>query len=278
MFSDSSCSRASLAWKNLDAGSLAGLEPRAVSIGRTIGAVCVLPPPAIMLYGLLDTVPGLRAAVLNVGCETAPPAPLNLTSTLSPFAATNFEFEAVVGVLALPASGVDWALSARDLREDDRGVTFVAMNALTGVASSSLPGGGDFAPLSSLRTERRDPGVVDVVTAPAPAPPCCAARRGVRGDLTARFEASVGISGLPLALLLFVALDAFDRGESNGIVACCAVGLATRRRAHPVFVSHAAMLRPRIGTSSCGVDMVVDCVGGCCGADVGVDGSGASVM
>lgn len=81
-------------------------------------------------------------------------------------------------------SGVDWALSTLDFREDDRGVTLLLRKAWTGVANCSLGVVIVASPARSLWVDLRLN--VGVVTA---------ASLGVTGDLTARFEARVGFNG-----------------------------------------------------------------------------------
>jgi hypothetical protein len=78
-------------------------------------------------------------------------------------------------------------LSTLDFLEDDLGVTLLFMNALAGVDSSSLKPGDLTVFGGALRADLVSGGVALI---------CWAASRGVIGDLTLRFEASVGIKGL----------------------------------------------------------------------------------
>lgn len=216
MFSWTSFVLASFAWKNIGDASCAGLVARPMRGGLPRGYDCIRPPPAIILCGLLGAPTPFIVPVLKVGCDEVP-ALRTLSSTQSPPADTNFGF--VVGVEALLTLGVDCALSTRDFREDDRGVTFALTKALTGVARSSFETAGDLIEATSLRIDRLEPGV-----AVAFALPCWAANLGVRGDFTVRFEASVGINGLaPLLEVMLEALFALDLGESYGIFEMVAI-------------------------------------------------------
>ena len=147
--------------------------------------------PPIVLLGLLllpdVTMP--KPSEPNGGCR--PPLPRSVCEDgLEP--------------LGVPV-GVVWLLSTRDLREDDLGVTLLAMKAFAGVDNSSR-GGGDLIGADVGAALFASGGVAEA-----------AASRGVMGDLRLRFEARVGISGFVVAalLLLLLLLSAFF----NGIIA-----------------------------------------------------------
>jgi len=87
-------------------------------------------------------------------------------------------------VVGVPLSGVDWALSTLDFREDDRGVTLLLRKAWTGVENCSLEVVVDAEPARSLWVDLR----LNVGVA-------AAASFGVTGDFTVRFDARVGFNG-----------------------------------------------------------------------------------
>lgn len=98
---------------------------------------------------------------------------------------------AIVGV---PPSGVDCALSTRDFRDDERGVTLLFRNACTGVDNCSLDVVFLIAAAArSLCVDFRVSGGVAL-----------AASLGVIGDFTLRFVARVGFNG---RFALFFALS-----------------------------------------------------------------------
>lgn len=103
-----------------------------------------------------------------------------------------------LGVSGVPV-GVDWVLLARDLREEERGVT------LDG-SSRALE---REAVLATLRLERAEEGASEGADASL----------GVSGALFVRLEARVGLRVLPLLVAVFDLSDAGILGRAAVVVA-----------------------------------------------------------
>lgn len=176
----------SLAWKNIELSACSFRAKKGCEV--TLGEFGAWTPPTTLVGLLLFPDPMTPRPRLMKGV-CLPPLP-----TVSTCDAGRLPFGVPIGVVLL--------LSTLDFLDPDLGVTLLVMNTLAGVDSSSLVV-GDLTVLGvALRADLASSGV-------ALAPEV--ASRGVIGDLTLRFEASVGNKG-------FAGLGWLSRALWNGMV------------------------------------------------------------